>query len=86
MDIQLILVIILTILSLALISVCGYVILVLKEARQTVKHVNTFLESAQHIKSNFLAPAGVVLNIVSAIKDLVKTLRSVRTIADTDEE
>lgn len=85
MDVQLFLVIILSILTFSIVIVCIYVIVILKEFKNTISKFNTTLDSVQHIKDNLFSTSSI-LGMISTIFETIKSVRSIRTIADYDDE
>jgi uncharacterized protein YoxC len=86
MDLQLILIFILALLTINLIIVGAYVILVLKELRQTVKKTNTVLDDVNAVTNAVSSPVASILGIATSVLEGVKTIKSVRTLLDNSEE
>jgi len=76
MDLQVVLVLILSLLTLNLLIVGFYVILVLREFRQTVKKANVVLDRVTTIAHVASSPVASVIGAVIGVLDGVKTVRS----------
>lgn len=86
MDIQVLLVISLSVLVVCVVAVSIYLVVILKEFKQTIQKINGVLESTDGIKSLFVNPASAIVNFISTIAETVKTVRSIRTIADETKD
>lgn len=69
MDIQILLFIVIGLLAINLLFVGIYLVLVLKEARETIKKVNQVLDTVGHLTSSFTSP---VENFSSFLSSLLK--------------
>jgi len=89
MDIQVILVFILALLTLNLMVVGFYVILVLKDFRETLKKSNEVLDDVHTVTDRVANPitslAGMVSGIVEGVK-AVKSITSLRGLKNEKEE
>jgi len=89
MDIQVILVFILALLTLNLMVVGFYVILVLKDFRETLKKSNEVLDDVHTVTDRVANPitslAGMVSGIVEGVK-AVKSITSLRGLNEKEEE
>ena len=86
MDVQILLVIILGLLAVSLTVVCVYVVIILKEFRYTLRKVNYIIENAHRATDSLLSPASAMIGVASTILEAIKTVKSIRTIADVTEE
>lgn len=93
MDIQILLVFILTILTISLVAVCVYVVIILKDFRITLTKVNTLIDNADDLVQNtnditqtVIAPTAAITGIVTAAMDAFKAVNSVRSIAHNDKQ
>lgn len=82
MDIQLLLIIILGLLAVSLTTVCVYVIVVLREFRDTLRRANFLLESVHRATESVMNPAATMVGLASTIMEAIKTVKSIRSIAD----
>lgn len=74
MDLQIVLIFILAILTVTLVGVGIYVILVLKEFRETIQKANLIIDDFENITNVVSNPLNIVMNIVEGIK-AVKSLK-----------
>lgn len=85
MDIQVVLIFILSLLTINLIIVGVYVILVLRELRETIKKANTILDGAENVteflSNPFSSLSGIVDAVIKGYK-AVQEVRSIRSIRD----
>lgn len=87
MDIQSILIFILALLTINLIAVGIYVILVLKEFRQTLKKANNVLENVHDVTNAVANPVSTLAGIITGISQSVKAVKSISSIiGETKEE
>lgn len=88
MDIQVVLVFILALLAINLIIVGVYVVLVLRELRETISKANSVLDNV-HKASGFLSnPLGAFSGIINAVVDgykAVKSIKSIRSLTGEDD-
>lgn len=75
MDYQLLTFLILGILTISIVSLVVYVIVVLKEARQTIRKANNFLDNSESISAFFSNPLEGVSTVISTV---VKTIKEIR--------
>lgn len=86
MDVQVLLVISLSVLVICIVAVSMYLVIILKEFKQTLQKINGVLESTDNIKNLFVNPIATISNIVATISETIKTVRSIRTIADETKD
>ena len=75
MDLQVILIFILAILTVALVGIGVYVILVLKELRETIKKANLIIDDVETLTNIVSNPLSLITGVISgfkAIKNLKK--------------
>lgn len=84
MDIQVILVIILSILTVNLVVVGVYVVLVLKEFRETVQKANGILEDVEAVSSFISNPVSLLGGLVNSIMGGYKAVTSIRSLKEDD--
>lgn len=78
MDIQVILIIILSILTVNLMVVGVFVVLVLKDLRELVKRGHVVLDNIDSFRHNFSNPLGMFSNVISAVVDGYKAVKSIK--------
>jgi len=86
MDIQTILVFILAILTINLIAVGIYVILVLREFRQTVKKANYVLDNVNGFTDAIINPISTLAGIISGVTESVKAVKQISSLMDKEED
>jgi uncharacterized protein YoxC len=86
MDIQNILIFILAILTVNLIAVGIYVILVLRDFRETVKKANEVLDNVHQVTDIVANPVTTIANIIAGVTKGVKAVREISSLASYDEE
>lgn len=86
MDVQVLLVISLSVLVICIVAVSTYLVIILKEFKQTLQKINGVLESTDNIKNLFVNPIATISNIAATISETIKTVRSIRTIADETKD
>lgn len=86
MDIQTILVFILGILTINLIVVGIYLILVLREFRQTVKKANYVLDNVNGFTDALVNPITTIAGIISGVTESVKAVKQISSLMDSDEK
>jgi heme/copper-type cytochrome/quinol oxidase subunit 2 len=86
MDIQVILVFILALLTVNLIVVGVYVVLVLKEFRETLKQANVVIGDVRSISSVVSNPITLVSGFVTALVKGYQATKSIRSIRDSEDE
>ena len=82
MDVQAILIFILALLTLNLIAVGVYVILVLKEFRETLKRANMVLEDVHDVTDAVSNPISTIAGIISGVTESVKAVKSISSLMD----
>lgn len=80
MDVQVILVFILAILTIALVAVAFYVVMVLKELRNTIKKSNAVLDNVHSVTNSVTNPVNTIMGIVSGISQGFKAVKSITTL------
>lgn len=80
MDIQIVLVFILALLSINLIVVGVYLILVLKEFRETIKKANSVLDDVQSLSNVVSNPLTLLTGFMSAVVQGYNAVKSINTI------
>ena len=86
MDIQLVLVFILAVLTVNLVFVGIYLVLVLKEFRQTIKKTNSVLDDVSQMTDTIANPMMALGGIVSAVTQVVKAIKSVKSVSSIAED
>ncbi len=87
MDIQSILIFILALLSVNLIAVGVYVILVLREFKDTLKKANQVLDNVHEVTDAVANPVTTIAGIISGVTQSVKAVKSISSlIGDTKKE
>jgi len=79
MDIQTVLVFILALLTVNLIIVGVYVVLVLKELRETIHKANNILETADSVTSIVSNPLSMITTLVGAVTEGYRAVQDART-------
>lgn len=82
MDIQGILIFILALLTLNLIAVGVYLILVLKEFRETIKKANLVLDNVHDVTNAVANPITTIAGIIAGVTNSVKAVKSISTLID----
>jgi len=82
MDIQTVLIFILGLLTLNMIAVGIYVILVLRDFRETVKKANNVLGDVNQITSVITNPITTIAGIVAGVTQSVKAVKSISGLVD----
>ncbi|OGC70336.1 hypothetical protein A2415_05170 [candidate division WWE3 bacterium RIFOXYC1_FULL_39_7] len=82
MDIQTILVFLLAILTVNLIAVGIYVILVLKEFRETVKKANMVLDNVHEVTDAVASPITSIAGIIAGVTESVKAVKAISSLID----
>ena len=75
MDLQVILIFILAILAVTLVAVGVYVVLVLKEFRETIQKANLILDDVENVTNIVSNPLNIVTSVVEGYK-AIKNLKS----------
>lgn len=86
MDIQTILIFILALLTLNLISVGIYVILILKEFRDTIKKANKVLDNVHDVTDSVSHPVSTIANIVNSVVQSVSTVKAISSLLDNSKK
>ena len=86
MDIQLLLVFILSLLTVNLIIVGVYVVLVLREFRQTLKKANSVLADVESITNAVTNPLSALSGIFAAVLEGVKVVKSIRGVSSISKD
>lgn len=90
MDLQIILIFILALLTINLIFVGFYLVIVLKEFRQTIKKSNEILDDVHHVSDTLTNPAAALTGVVTGITEGVKAIKAITSLVDAkkngDEE
>lgn len=74
MELQVVYIFILAIITVTLVAVGIYVVLVLKELRETIQKVNLIVEDVEHLTDAISHPMNIISSIVQGFK-AVKSLR-----------
>ena len=82
MDIQTILVILLAILTINLIAVGIYVVLVLKEFRETVKKANLVLDNVHEVTDAVASPITSIAGIIAGVTESVRAVKAISSLID----
>jgi hypothetical protein len=85
MDIQGILIFILALLTLNLIAVGVYLILVLKEFRETIKKANLVLDNVHEVTSAVANPITTIAGIIAGVTNSVRAVKSISTLIDNSK-
>jgi uncharacterized protein YoxC len=90
MDIQTILVFILALLTLNLVAVGIYVMVILKEFRETIKKANKVLDNVGDVTDAVSHPVSSIANIVNGVVQSVTAVKAISSLFDShpkeDEE
>ena len=86
MDIQTILIFILAILTVNLIAVGVYVILVLKDFRETIQKANSVLDNVHEVTDFVANPITSIAGIISGVTRGVKAVRAISSLIDDKDE
>ena len=86
MDIQIILIVILAILTINLIAVGVYVILVLRDFRETVKKANEVLDNVHQVTDIVANPSTTIAGIIAGVTKGVRAVRAISSLVEKDEE
>lgn len=85
MDIQLVLVFILILLTINVLIVGGYVVLLLRDFRQTLKRVNSILDDVDSLSSIISNPMTILTTIAGTLKEGVKAVQTIKSIRNGDD-
>lgn len=86
MDFQIVLLIILSLLTVNLVVVGVYVVVVLKEFRQTVKKMNIVLDNATEITDSIAGPITAISSIATGLTQGLKVLSAFKFLKKDNEE
>lgn len=86
MDIQILLVLTLFLLVAVVAYVGIYLVIVLKELRETIKKTNSVLGDVGTVTKTFSNPLVYLVKILGSVAEGVKTVRSITSIKDTKNE
>jgi hypothetical protein len=86
MDLQVILIFILALLTINLLIVGFYVILVLKEFRETIKKSNSVLDNVQSVTDAVSNPITSLVGVVTGVVEGIKTVKSVTSLIDNGKK
>lgn len=86
MDLQVILIFILALLTVNLMIVGFYVILVLKEFRETIKKSNQVLDNVHQVTNAVSNPVTSLAGVVSAAVGGFKTIKSITSLKDLSKK
>ena len=82
MDFHLILILILSVITINLVVVGFYIVITLKDFRETLKKMNTVLDDTSVIVHNVANPLSMVGGIISAVVDAFNKTRSITSLRD----
>ena len=82
MDFNLILILILSIITINLLVVGFYIVVTLKDFRETLKKMNAVLDDTGSIVHNIANPLNMVGGLVSAVVDAFKKTRSITSLRE----
>lgn len=85
MDIQGILIFILAVLTVNLIAVGIYVILVLKDFRETIKKANSVLDNVHEVTNMVANPITSLAGVIAGVTQGVRAIKSISTLFDERE-
>ena len=86
MDIQTVLIFILAILTVNLIILGVYIILVLKEFRQTLKKANYVLDNVNEFTDSFVNPISTIAGLISGVTESVKAVKQISSLMDRESD
>ncbi len=82
MDIQLFLVVILSILTISLVAVSVYIIIVFRELRETIETTNLILDDVEEMSDSIVEPVTNVADVLNTATGALSAFTSIRTISD----
>lgn len=85
MDIQLVLVFILILLTINVLIVGGYVVLILRDLRNTLKKVNVILDDAGSVSNMLSNPMHVLSSIAGKLQEGVKAVQTIKSLGRNDD-
>ena len=86
MDIQVVLIFILALLTINLLVIGFYVVLVLKEFRETVKRTNIMLDDVSNITSIISSPVASIIGVAAGLLGGGKAVKSVKSLVKDFKE
>jgi uncharacterized protein YggT (Ycf19 family) len=86
MDIQIILIFILALLTVNIMIVGFYVIMVLKEFRETIKKSNSVLDNVHTVTESVSNPISSLVGVVTGVVEGVKAVRSITSLREHSEK
>lgn len=86
MDIQIILIVILAILTINLIAVGIYVILVLRDFRETVKKANEVLDNVHQVTDIVANPITTIAGIIAGVTKGVRAVKAISSLVEGKDE
>jgi hypothetical protein len=86
MDLQTVLILILILLTINLIAVGIYVLLVLKEFRETVKKANMVLDDVHDVTDAVSNPITSIAGIISGVTQSVSAVKSISSLLDSSKK
>ena len=86
MDIQTILIFILAILTINLIAVGVYVIMVLRDFRETIRKANEVLDNVHDVTDTIANPVTTIAGIIAGVTKSVKAVRAISSLIENKEE
>ena len=86
MDVQLVLLVTLSLLTINLVVVGIYVIMVLREFRDTMKKLNGFLDTVQTVTDSVTAPISTLSNVFAGVTSGLKVLNAFKSLKREQKE
>ena len=86
MDVQVALVVILSLLTVNLVVVGVYIVMVLKEFRETVRKLNAVLSSVQTVADSVVNPVTSLSSLFSGVTSGIKMFSAIKSIRKRKEE
>ena len=86
MDLQTVLILILILLTINLIAVGIYVLLVLKEFRETVRKANMVLDDVHEVTDAVSNPISTIAGIFSGVTQSVNAVKSISSLLDSSKK
>jgi prophage DNA circulation protein len=86
MDLQTVLILILILLTINLIAVGIYVLLVLKEFRETVRKANMVLDDVHEVTDAVANPITTIAGIFSGVTQSVNAVKSISSLLDSSKK
>jgi hypothetical protein len=86
MDIQTVLIVVLILLTINLIAVGVYVVLILKEFRETVKKANSVLDNVHNVTNVVANPITSLAGIIAGVTQGVKAIKSISSLFDDKDK